>query len=27
MATNNDGRKDNNIELTEEVVENSMVVQ
>ena len=27
MATNNDGREDNNIELTKEVVENSMVVQ
>jgi hypothetical protein len=26
-ATNNDGRKDNNVELTKEVVENSMVVQ
>jgi len=27
MATNSDGRKDNNAELTKEVVENSMVVQ
>jgi hypothetical protein len=27
MATNNYGRKDNNVKLTKEVIENSLVVQ